>query len=146
MMVKVDNGTSFSLVNIVSAYAPQVGRSQDEKDEFWEALWKLIKGVKQSEKIILGGDLNGHVGKNSEGYKGLHGCHGDGVRNMEGERILKFCEAAGMIVCGTQFSKTESKLISYSSGGYNTTVDYLLAQKQDRKHLFKCSVFRQVYL
>ena len=26
------------LVNIVSAYAPQVDRSQDEKDEFWEAL------------------------------------------------------------------------------------------------------------
>ena len=59
--------------------------------------------------------MNGHVGKNSEEYE--------------------FCEAAGVIVCGTQFSKTESKLISYSSGGYNTTVDYLLAQKQDRKYL-----------
>ena len=79
--------------------------------------------------------MNGHVGKNSEGYEGLHGGHGYGVRNMEGERILEFCEAVGMIVCGTQFSKTESKLISYSSGGYNTTVDCLLAQKQDRKYL-----------
>ena len=93
MMVKVLVGQC--LVNIVSAYAPQVGRSQDEKDEFWEVLWKLIEGVKQSEKIILGGDLNGHVGKNSVGYAGLHGGHGYGVR------ILKFCEAAGMIVCGT---------------------------------------------
>ena len=122
-------------------YAPQVGRSQDEKDEFWEALWKLIEGVKQSEKIILGGDLNGHVGKNSEGYEGLHSGHGYGVRNTEGERILEFCEAVGMIVCGTQFSKTESKLISYSSGGYNTTVDYLLAQKQDRKYLKDAKAF-----
>ena len=38
-------------MNLVSVYAPQVGSSQDEKDEFWEALWKLIEGVKQSEKI-----------------------------------------------------------------------------------------------
>ena len=91
-------------------------------------MWKLIEGVKQSEKIILGG-LNRYVGKNSEGHEGYMGGHGHGVRNTEGERILEFCEATGMIVCGTQFSKTESKLISYSSGGYNTTVDYLLAQK-----------------
>ena len=40
MMVKVLVGQC--LVNIVSAYAPQVGRSQDKKDEFWEALWKFI--------------------------------------------------------------------------------------------------------
>ena len=46
MMVEVLVGQCF--VNIVSAYAPQVGRSQDENDEFWEALWKLIEGVKQS--------------------------------------------------------------------------------------------------
>ena len=141
MMVKVLVGQC--LVNIISAYAPHVGRSrsQDEKDDFWEALWKLIEGVKQSEKIILGGDLNGHVGKNSEGYEGLHGGHGYGVRNMEGETILEFYEAAGMIVCGIQFSKTESKLISYSSGGYNTTVDYLLAQKQDTKYLKDAKAF-----
>ena len=60
---------------------------------------------------------------------------------MTGERILEFCGAAGMIVCGTQFSKTESKLIFYSSGGYNTTVDYLLAQKQDRKYLKDAKAF-----
>ena len=82
--------------------------------------------------------MNGHVGKNSEGYEGLHGGHGYGVRNMEGERIL---DAVGMIVCGTQFSKTENKLIFYSSGSYNTTVDYLLAQKQDRMYLKDAKAF-----
>ena len=46
----------------------------------------------------------------------VHGGQGYGMRNAEGERILEFCEAAGMIVCGTQFRKADSKLISYSSG------------------------------
>ena len=49
--------------NVVAAYAPQTGRSQKEKDNFWEAVWKLIEGIKKTERIMLGGDLNGHVGK-----------------------------------------------------------------------------------
>ena len=63
------------LINVMAAYAPQTGRSQEEKDNFWEAVWKLIEGV--------------------------HDGQGYGVRNAEGERILEFCEAAGMIVWHT---------------------------------------------
>ena len=37
--------------------------------------------------------------------------------------------------------RQRSKLISYTSGGYNTTVDYLLAQKQDRKYLKDAKAF-----
>ena len=124
MMVKLIVGKC--LMNVVATYTPQTGRSQEEKDNFWEAVWKLIEGIKKTERIMLGGDLNWHVGKESDGYEGVHGGQGYGMRNAEGERILEFCEAAGMIVCGTQFRKADSKLISYSSGGSNTTVDYLM--------------------
>ena len=79
---------------------------------------------------MLGGDLNGHVGKENDGYEGVHGGQGYGVRNTEGERILEFCEAAGMIVCGTQFRKADSKF-----SGSNTMVDYLMTWKQDRRGL-----------
>ena len=133
MMVKLIVGKS--LMNVVSAYAPQVGRSQEEKDEFWDALCMLTEGVKKTERIMLGGDLNGHIGKDSDGYGGIHGGYGYGMRNAEGERILEFCEAMEMIVCGTQFRKAAHKLISYSSGGINTTVDYLMTRKQDRRCL-----------
>ena len=37
--------------------------------------------------------------------------------------------------------RQRDKMISYSSGGYNTTVDYLLAQKQDRKYLKDAKAF-----
>ena len=90
---------------------------------------------------MLGGDLNGHVGKESDGYEGVHGGQEYGVRNTEGERILEFCKAAGMSVCGTQFRKADSKLISYSSGGSNTTVDYLMTWKWDRRDLKDAKVF-----
>ena len=139
IMVKLIVGKC--LMNVVAAYAPQTGRSQEEKDNFWEAVWKLIEGVKETERIMLGEDLNGHAGKESDGYEGVHSGQGYGVRNAEGERILEFCEAAGMIVCGTQFRKADSKLISYSSGGSNTTVDDLMTWKGDRRGLKDAKTF-----
>ena len=98
MMVKLIVGKC--LMNVVAAYASQTGRSQEEKDNFWEAVWKLIEGIKKMERIMLGGDLNGHVGKESDGYEGVHGGQEYGMRNA-GERIVEFCEAAGMIVWHT---------------------------------------------
>ena len=89
---------------------------------------------------MLGEDLNRHIGKESDGYEGVHGGQGYGVRNA-GERVLEFCKAAGMIVCGTQFRKADGKLISYSSGSSNTTVDYLMTWKQGRRGLTDAKAF-----
>ena len=99
MMIKLIVGKC--LMNIMAAYAPHTGRSQEEKNNFLEAIWKLTEGIKETERIMLGGDLNRHVGKESDGCEGVHGGQGYGVRNAEGERILEFCEAAGMIMSGT---------------------------------------------
>ncbi len=129
MMVRLLVGKG--LVNVISAYAPQVGRRQVEKDVFWESMWDLMERVKDSEMVVLGGDFNGHVGRDSDGYEGVHGGYGYGVRNSEGESILEFCVAADMALCGTQFRKDDNKLISYSSGGSKTTVDYLMVRKRE---------------
>ena len=34
--------------------------------------------------------MNGHVGRDADGYGGVHGGMGFGTRNAEGERILEF--------------------------------------------------------
>ena len=36
-------------------------------------------------------DINGHVGKHIDGYKGAHGGHSVGERNLEGRMLLEFC-------------------------------------------------------
>ncbi|MBJ5570498.1 hypothetical protein JGG62_24150 [Salmonella enterica subsp. enterica serovar Typhimurium] len=92
------------LVNVVSAYAPQSGRSDDEKDEFWNKLIAMVSGIPDREMGIAG-DLNGHVGVKSDGYEGIHGGFGFGLRNSEGERILEFCDALGLIVGNTAFRR-----------------------------------------
>ena len=56
-----------SILNIVSAYAPQVNYSMEEKNDFWEDLDELIESISTEERIVLGADLNGHVGEGNIG-------------------------------------------------------------------------------
>ena len=71
MVVRVRIGKS--VLNLISVYAPQVGRSMDEKVEFYISLGKVLKTVKVNEYLVVCGDFNGHVGKDVEGFDGVHG-------------------------------------------------------------------------
>ena len=45
------------IVNIVSAYAPQVGLSAEEKDDFWDSFIIVLSGNPKQESIFIGSDL-----------------------------------------------------------------------------------------
>ena len=75
-------------VNVISAYASQAGRSEEEKKNFWDALDELVRECPSDQQLIIGGDLNGHIGARADGYSGVHGGFGFGVRNDEGHSIL----------------------------------------------------------
>ena len=118
------------IVNIVSAYAPQVGLSAEEKDDFWDSFIIVLSGIPKQESICIASDMNGHVGRDADGYGGVHGGMGFGTRNAEGERILEFGDAVGMVVCNTFFKKEDSKLITYQSVDNRGMIDYLMVRKK----------------
>jgi hypothetical protein len=60
------------VLNVISAYAPQVGHNRNTKREFRENLEDLVRSVPSGEKLFIGGDLNGHVGACNTGL----GCMG----------------------------------------------------------------------
>ena len=65
-----------SILNIVSAYAPQVNNSMDEKNDFWEDLDGLIESISKEERIVRGADLNGHVCEGNIGNEEIMGRYG----------------------------------------------------------------------
>ena len=73
-----------SILNIVSAYAPQVNNSMEEKNDFWEDLDGLVESISKEERIVLGADLNGHVGEGNIGDEEIMGKYDAGTRNKEG--------------------------------------------------------------
>jgi exonuclease III len=56
-------------LNVISAYAPQVGLSESIKKPFWEDLDSMVSTVPIKEKLFIGGDLNGHVGATNAGFE-----------------------------------------------------------------------------
>ncbi|GKF00103.1 cleavage/polyadenylation specificity factor, 25kDa subunit, partial [Tanacetum coccineum] len=65
-------------VNVISAYASQVGLSEEDKKTFWDSLDEVVRGFPMDQRLILGGDLNGHIRAETEGYAGVHGGFGNG--------------------------------------------------------------------
>jgi hypothetical protein len=65
-------------------------------------------------------------------FEGIHGGKGFGSRNVEGEMLLEFADAMGLVVCNTWFTKKDSQKVTYESGGSKTQVDYVLVRKGER--------------
>jgi len=127
------------ILNIISAYAPQAGVDQEVKEDFMEKLEELINET-PTERIVIGADLNGHVGKRAGTFGRIHGSKGFGDRNEEGERILECAESLDLAITNTFFEKREEHLITYKSGNSETQIDYILVRKQDLKMVKNCKV------
>ncbi|VFQ69868.1 unnamed protein product [Cuscuta campestris] len=61
-------------INVVSAYAPHVGLADEVKKEFWDALDGVVVGFPLTEKVVIGGDFNGHIGESADGFEDVHEC------------------------------------------------------------------------
>jgi hypothetical protein len=101
--------------NVISAYTPQIGLNERIKRQFWEQLDALVSSVPISEKLFIGGDLNGHVGSTRVGFDGVHVVFVYRSRNQEGEGILNFAIAYDLFVMNTLFRKRVSHLVTFSS-------------------------------
>nr|XP_016461082.1 PREDICTED: uncharacterized protein LOC107784463 [Nicotiana tabacum] len=52
-------------LNVISAYAPQVGLDEEVKRCFWEDFDEVVCGIPYTEKLFIGRDFNGHIGATS---------------------------------------------------------------------------------
>ena len=65
MLLKLAVGED--IINVSSAYAPQVGLDEHAKRQFWDDLDVAMQEIHRGEKLITGGNLNRHVGKDGHG-------------------------------------------------------------------------------
>ncbi|GJV90503.1 craniofacial development protein 2-like protein, partial [Tanacetum coccineum] len=120
---------------------PQVGLSDVEKKRFWDALDELVRECPPDERLIIGGDLNGHIGSAADEYTGVHEGYGFGSRNEEGRAILDFATAHDLVVANSFFKKSDTHLITFQSWGHNTQIDYLMVHRGDLKACKDCRAF-----
>ena len=127
-----------SILNIVSAYAPQVNNSMEEKNDFWENLDGLIESISKEERIVLGADLNGDVREGNVGDEEIMGRYGAGTRNKEGSMVVDFGKRMDLAIVNTYFKKKDEHRMTYKSGGKSTQVDYVMCRRRNLKEMCDC--------
>ena len=121
------------IIRIFSVYAPQTGLPEATKEKFYNDLLSQTSITPDEELLLVCGDLNGHVGKNTAGFEDVHGGNGFGERNADGIRLLDYCLAANLSISNTFFSKPPAKLITYHSGNVESQIDFILIRRNQLK-------------
>ncbi|XP_047264753.1 uncharacterized protein LOC124896919 [Capsicum annuum] len=134
------------VLHVCNVYVPQVGLEEKVKMSFWEKLDEVVKSVPSSEKIVIAGDFNGHIGVLLKGYGDMHGGFGFGDKNGERAALLDFTRAFGLVIVDLSFSKKKDHLITFRSAIAKTQIDFLLLRKRDKGICKDCKVIQSEHL
>ena len=85
---------------------------------------------------MMAATKQGHqAGKRIEGYEDVHGGNGIGERNMEGKMLLQYSDAKELCVANAWLRKGEKRKVTYSAGGSESEIDFVLVVNGNRKYL-----------
>ncbi|KAI5091803.1 hypothetical protein C0J45_19009 [Silurus meridionalis] len=93
------------MINVISAYTPKVVCKMKEKEKFWSELNEMVKSELWKERLVIGGDFNGHVGEGKKGDEEVIGRYGLKERNVEGQMMVDFAKRMKMAVVYAFFKK-----------------------------------------
>jgi hypothetical protein len=90
-------------ITLINAYTPMEDKTEEIKEQFYDDLQYMVDKVPKSDLIIILGDVNAKLGKESAYQKitGKHTTHKETNRN--GELLCDFAAANNMIAMSTQF-------------------------------------------
>ena len=91
----------------------------------------MVSTVPTSEKLFIGGYLNGHVGATNIGFERVHGGFGYGSRSQEGMFLTSRWPM--ILIENILFRKKESHLVTFRSGQHSSQIDFILARREDRR-------------
>ena len=128
-------------IAIIQTYAPTSSYSDEEIEEHYEEINKMVKEVKSTDVLLIIGDFNAKIGNCK--YQDLVGNYGLGERNQRGDRLLQFCIENNLVVTNTTFKHPKRLLYTWKSPGDVTRnqIDYLLIRKRHRNSIKQCKTY-----
>ena len=99
-----------------------------------------MEKIPRNERILVGADLNGHVGEGNNGDEECMGRHGLGKINNEGQAVVDFAKRRELAITNTYFVKKPAHRVTYSSGGHNSQVGYIMVRRRRIKEMVDTKV------
>ena len=101
------------MLRLIRGYAPQNGRSLEEKQSFFGMLKCVCDMHSADDLVMCQGDFNGHVGRHIDGFEGVHGGYDVGQRNLEGRMLLESCLEYELCVTNTLCKREEVRRVTW---------------------------------
>jgi len=130
-------------LTLLSVNAPTMTHDMMSKTNFYVSLGQALN-VPRTDKLLILGDFNARVGRDSETWGRVLGQHGRGKCNSNGNMLLELCIEHDLAITNT-FFKTPDKW-------YNTwchprskqwhLLDYVLVRRDDLKDVCSTRVMR----
>ena len=120
---------------MVSVYAPTMTNPDEVKDKFYEDLNSLTTNVPSADKLIILGDFNARVGRDSTSWEGVIGKQGVGNCNSNGTLLLQFCSEHDLLITNTIFRLATRNKTSWKHprSKHWHLIDYIITRKRDRQ-------------
>ena len=100
----------------------------------------LLENVSKEKRIVLGADLNGHVGEENIGDEEMMGRYGAGTRKKEGSMIVDLVKRMNLAIVNIYFKKKDEHRVAYKSGKKCIQVDCVLCRRRNLKEMCDCKV------
>ena len=128
-------------ISIIQTYAPTCSHSDEEIEAHYQEIEMMLKEVKSTDVLIILGDFNAKIGK--ESFENITGNFGLGKRNERGDRLIQFCIENNMIVSNTFFQQPKRLLYTWKSPGdvRRNQIDYILIRHRHRNSVKQCKTY-----
>ena len=117
--------TSNPVTTVIGCYSPHNARPEEEVDEFYEDLKKVVEDVPAHNLLTICGDFNAKIGHDEAPFT-YHQ-----LTNRNGEKLLEFTQEFNLINTNTRFMNKPSKLWTFTyPSGVHAQLDYILIRKK----------------
>lgn len=129
-------------VTLISVYSPTLQADLAVREEFYSDLHCLIARTDPKVKLIILGDFNARVGRDSQLWKGVLGRHGHGNCNDNGRLLLQFCSEHQLTISNTLFQQHERFKTTWRHprSKHRHILDYIIVRQRDPRDVLHTRV------
>ena len=128
----------------ISAYAPTMAASDEEKESFYSELSSAISAVPYRDRLFILGDFNARVGRDHTTWTGVLGHHSVGNENSNGTLLLLTCSQHELVITNTLFQQANKYKTTWMHprSKHWHMLDYIITRQRDASDVHRTRVSR----